>query len=123
MRRIESIEDEMKGVVTYELGNGQFVCLGRLDVQEYGAANMLREMGYGHLLPTERAAVIQDGKHVGTVPPDFDPLAIKSKSFFYDPRPGDFRREGDAWVANRTLGPGDLECVPGFVCDRKATEE
>lgn len=59
---------------------------------------------------------------VGTVPPHFDPSRIKSTSFMYSPRPGDFTREGDAWVANYTLGPGDLEAVPGFVWDRSRYE-
>ena len=63
---------------------------------------------------TERD-LVQGGRRVGTLPSDFAPASIKSTSFFYDPRPGDFRREGTAWVASPALGPGDLAAVPGFV--------
>lgn len=68
---------------------------------------------------TERVDVMQEGRKIGTVPPSFDPAAIKSTSFMYDPRPGDFRFDGSAWVASNMLGPGDLEAVPGFVWDRE----
>jgi hypothetical protein len=75
--------------------------------------------GTGRTNSTERIMVLQHGRRVGSVPPSFDPRAIKSGSFFYDVRPGDFIREGDHWKASRTLGPGDLESVPGFVWDRE----
>lgn len=68
--------------------------------------------------PLERIPVKQDGETIGTVPGHFDPLNIRSTSFLYDPRPGDFRREQDHWVADRMLGPGDLAAVPGFVWER-----
>lgn len=77
--------------------------------------------GAGMVAETKRADVKQHGRRVGTLPPNFDPSSIKSTSFFYDPRPGDFRREGEHWIAASDLGPGDLEAVPGFVWDR--TEE
>lgn len=121
MRRIESIEDQMAGVVTYQLDNGQRFRCSRRAVEEVGAAELLRRAGHGDLLPKERAEVMWCGQRAGTVPPDFDPMFIKSKSFLYDPRPGDFTRQGDAWVASKALGPGDLECVPGFVWDREPT--
>jgi hypothetical protein len=73
--------------------------------------------GDGTVAATERIPVMQDGKRVGTVPPSFDLEHIKSTSWLYDPRPGDFRREGDALIASRMLGPGDLESVRGFVWD------
>lgn len=66
---------------------------------------------------TERIPVMQHGKQVGTVPPEFDPTRIRSTNWLYEARPGDFRQEGLTWVASRTLGPGDLEAVPGFVWD------
>lgn len=114
MRRIESIEDQLNGVVTFELSNGQRFRCCEILVEEIGGAELLRRSGLGHLLPTERVAVMQCGRLIGTLPPDFDPLSIKSRSFLYDPRPGDFRREGDVWVAAPMLGSGDFECIPGF---------
>jgi hypothetical protein len=74
--------------------------------------------GKGRVKATEPTAVYQHGMKIGTVPPGFDPARIKSTSPWYSPRPGDFVRDGDHWVAARTLGPGDLEAVPGFVWDR-----
>ena len=120
MRRIESIDDQMNGVVTYELTGGVRVCLEEKAVREYGAADLLEFSGYGHLLPTERTPVMQSGRKIGTVPPDFDPFAVKSRSFFYEPRRGDFRREGDVWIADRMIGPGDFEAIPGFVWERES---
>lgn len=114
MRRIESIEDQMNGVVTYELGDGKRARFDARVVAEYGIAHLLRHCGYAHAVPTERLPVMQDGLRLGTMAPDFDPLAIKSRSFLYDPRPGDFRREGDVWIASPTLGPGDFDLIPGF---------
>ena len=88
--------------------------------------------GVGAVNATERIPVFQeywitatDGtrqrskERIGTVPPDFDPSRISSRNYFYDPRPGDFKWEDETWVAAYTLGPGDLEAVPGFVWNRE----
>lgn len=75
--------------------------------------------GKGFAARTEPVPVFQSGRRIGTVPASFDPTEIKSTSWLYDPRPGDFRREGDTLVAVYTLGPGDLEAVPGFIWDRE----
>jgi len=75
--------------------------------------------GEGRIAATWRIAVMQDGRRVGTVMPSFDPDNIDSRSPLYRPRPGDFRREGDVWIASTMLGNGDLESVPGFVWDRE----
>jgi hypothetical protein len=121
MRRIESIEDDMNGVVRYQLTNGRYVMLDARAVRNYGAAELIRSMGYGALLPTERVRVHERGMTrttrgpcIGTVPADFDPAFVKSRSAFYDPRPGDFVRDGDVWIVNPMLGPGDLQAIPGF---------
>lgn len=70
--------------------------------------------GSGRAPPPTRLPLMQEGRQIGSLPASFDPTRIKSMSWLYDPRPGDFRRVGDAWVASPTLGPGDLEAVPGF---------
>ena len=115
MRRIESFGDEMMGRVTYELAPGKWVQFDVRDLREHGLANLLRYEGLEQYIPTERLPVIRNGRRIGTMPPDFDPAAIKSLSFLYDPRPGDFRREGDTWVVDRTMGGGDVDCVVGFI--------
>lgn len=69
--------------------------------------------GVGRIKPTKRIPVIQFGRQVGTVPPDFDPARLRNRSL-YRPRPGDFIVDGDTWVACTSLGGGDLESVPGF---------
>lgn len=74
--------------------------------------------GSGRIISTARVPVTQDGRRIGTLPHDFNPRQIRSVNWLYDPREGDFRLEGGAWVAARTLGPGDLEAVPGFVWER-----
>lgn len=70
--------------------------------------------GVGRTEATDRIPMMQDGRQIGTVLPSFDPASIKSKSFWYTPRTGDFERDGDTWVARPELGPGDLDAVPGF---------
>lgn len=121
MIKLESIEDDMKGVVTYELRGGLRVTLSVQAVRECGAAEIIRSMGHGDLLPTERVPVMQHGRRIGTLPPDFDPSNIKSNSFLYDPRPGDFVREGDVWIVGRTMGASDPDMVPGFIRERADT--
>jgi hypothetical protein len=118
VRLIESIEDQMRGVVTYELPNGQRACFDARTVQKYGLAELMRAEGLGEFVPTERLPVMHHGERVGTMSPEFDPNNVKSLSFMYDPRPGDFKREGDVWVAARTLGYGDLEAISGFERDK-----
>lgn len=124
IRRIESIEDQMRGTVTYEIPNGQMVRFDARTLREYGLAALMEAEGLAEFIPTERVAVIHHGVRVGTMAPDFDPDNVRSLSFLYDPRPGDFKREGNAWVVARTLGPGDLDAISGFVrADRQFKQE
>lgn len=117
MKRIESIEDEMPGVVTYKLPDGRHWRFDARAVREYGIAELLRAEGLEQFIPTERIPVIQYGKRIGTMAPDFDPASARSTSPWYDVRPGDFRRDGNAWVVGRTLGASDVDCVAGFIRD------
>lgn len=119
MRRIEAIEDRMSGLVTYELSDGQRFRVEERVVRDLGIAAIMRNLGLEAHLPTERMAVFQGGQKIGTMKPDFDPLAIRSTNFFYDPRPGDFRLTDDGWIAAENLGPGDFEAIPGFVWERR----
>lgn len=115
MERIESLQDEFERKATFKLKDGRYVRLDARMVAEYGIERLMRQMGLEDQIPTGRVDVMRRGKKIGTVPATFDPLAIKSQSPWYDVRSGDFRREGDVWIASNTLGPGDLEAVPGFV--------
>jgi hypothetical protein len=111
--------DEMRGTVTYELPDGRWATFDARAIGEYGLAALMRAHDLEQFVPTERLPVIQYGRRIGTMPPDFDPANARSTSFMYDVRPGDFRREGDTWVVGRTLGAGDVDCVAGFVRDAK----
>lgn len=115
MRRIS--EDLLQRTITYELANGRHVKFDARAVAEFGIDALLKSIG--EKAPSGRLDVFQDGERIGTVPASFEPLAIKSTSFFYQVRQGDFTRDGDKWIADKMLGPGDLEAVPGFVWDRR----
>lgn len=121
MKRIESPLDYERGTVTYEIGDGRWATFDRRAVEQYGLALLLKE--YGVEMPTERVPVMQHGRRVGTVPGDFDLSFARSRSPFYDVRPGDLVRQGDAWVAARNLGASDLDCLVGFRRDDGAEHE
>lgn len=112
MRRIENIADEMRGQVTYEISPGICITVDARLVREHGLEEVLK--AYGVKVPKGRLPVFQCGKEIGSVPSVFDPIAIKSKSFLYEVRPGDFKRTDDGWEASNTLGPGDLDAIPDF---------
>lgn len=115
MKKVESYSDQMRGTVTYEIGGGQYVTLDARTVQEFGLAKVME--AYGVKVPTERVPVMQYGRRVGTVPGDFDLAFARSRSPFYDVRPGDLARQGDVWVAAKNLGASDLDCLVGFARD------
>lgn len=119
MKKIESHEDQMRGVITYEFDDGRRINFDANAVRDLGVSECLRMAGHGDQVPTERRPVIQYGKRIGTMAPDFDPATAKSTSPWYDVRPGDFRLEDGAWVADRTLGASDVDCVAGFVRDQR----
>lgn len=102
----------MRGVVTYDLGDGRRACFEREALRHYGLEVMLRSVG-GEM-PKARTDVYQRGRKVGSLPGNFDPDNIGSNHILYEPRAGDFARDGDKWIANKTLGPADLRAVPGF---------
>jgi len=112
MRKIESLQDDMNGTVTYEIAEGRWVTLDARIVREIGLKAVMES--HGVEMPTGRLPVFQRGREIGSLPVAFDPLMIKSTSFLYDPRPGDFRRTDKGWVAADNMGPGDFECIPEF---------
>lgn len=115
MKRVESYSDMMNETVTYEIGGGRYITLDAYTVRKFGLAKVMA--AYGVEVPTERVPVMQHGRRVGTVPGDFDLSFARSRSPFYDVRPGDLVRHGDAWVAARNLGASDLDCLIGFQRD------
>lgn len=114
MKKIDSIHDYRDGFVTYEFTNGQMVRLDRRDIEMFGLDECLRAVGAEDAVDAGRVKVMQDRQLVGTVPETFDPDHIQSKSQMYEPRRGDFRREGADWVADPMLGLGDFLAIPGF---------
>ena len=115
VRKLESPLDHERGTVTYDIGNGRWATFDRRAVEKYGLCRLLEE--YGVEMPAERVPVIQYGRRIGTLPPDFDPAFARSISFMYDVRPGDFTRTDDGWVVGRTMGASDVDCVAGFIRD------
>lgn len=113
MKRIEE-PGRHDRTVLYQLNDGRMLRVDQDTVNKIGMKGVAEMYGIADEVPKERMPVIQRGREIGTVPGDFDPNFIKSKSPFYDPRPGDFVRAETYWIAVDNLGVGDLEAVPGF---------
>lgn len=122
VKRIESDADIFRGTVTYQLDDGRYLRLDARVVREHGQAKVLRAYGV-EMTETERVPVMQHGRRVGTVPGKFDLMFARSRSPFYDVRPGDLVRQGDVWIAARNLGASDLDCLVGFRRDDPAEHE
>lgn len=117
MRRLpRSEQDFLDGTVTYDFGH-KYLRVSVDVVERFGIEEVARR--YGLTVPEGRLKVLQSGVVIGSVPATFDPMFIRSTSPLYEPRPTDLVREGDHWVADRMLGPGDLEAIPGFVWSMK----
>lgn len=115
IRRLpQSPEDQRLRRVTYELDNGNWLTVDAREVALHGIAVVASRYGVKTSASNGRIPVRQCGVVIGTVPADFDPMFIKSKSLLYDPRPGDFLFEGNAWSAAPMLGAGDFEAIEGF---------
>lgn len=119
MKRISSVSDYSRrhGVITFELPGGFRIDIDEQAVRDGHAEDIVRAAGHEPWAPGERdkrIPVIQEGRLVGSLPAWFDPWAARSLSFLFDIRDGDYVRKGDTWIAHRTLGPGDLDCTPGF---------
>lgn len=122
MRTLDSIEDQMRDVVTVEFHDGTLIRLSAKHVRMDGLANVLRQAGLGDKLPTKKLPVFHCGEMVGMMHPDFDPCRVETKTLLmYDPRHGDFVRDGDRWIAHKSLGPGDIAAVPHFTPARPRT--
>jgi hypothetical protein len=114
---LKRYENPVTGDVIYQLADGTEHRLKAADVRLSGVseAELLRRRG---VKVEGRVPVRRHGRQIGTVPASFNPRNISSTSFLYDPRPGDFQFEDGGWTASGTLGPGDLDAIPGFVWDR-----
>ena len=115
MKRIEREEDQRRGTVTYQLDDGRYVTLEANAVQQFGADKLIEWLGLES--PAERVPVMQHGRRVGTLPADFEPRNAKSRNPVCEIHPGDFSREGDAWIVEKTLGSEDLDAIIGFERD------
>ena len=113
MREITGFEDERRGRRRFELSDGKWIELSARDIKEFGLKDLLAHHGYPNELDV-RLDLIDEGRKIGTLPGSFDPINVKSKSFLYEPRRGDFEMRGNQIHMIARLGRGDLESIPGF---------
>ena len=113
MRELTRFEDERRGIRRFELSDGKWIDLSAQDIEEYGLKALLAHHGYSNELDA-RLDLIEDGRKIGTLPGSFDPMNVKSGSFCYKPRRGDFEMRGNQVHMIAHLGAGDLESIPGF---------
>lgn len=114
------MSDRMNDIVTYEFDNGSRIAFEARAVRELGLSELLRRSGVEQ--PATRVPVFQGGRQIGSVPGYFEPLSIKPASWFYDPRPGDFKRSERGWEAAEQLGQGDLDAIQEFVWADEGTQ-
>lgn len=112
MKRLDLFENEIRGIITYELDDGRRLNVDADFVRRFGVAEVMRANGIEP--PKGRLPVFQCGHEIGTLPAAFDPLEIKPTSWLYEVRAGDFKRTDKGWEAAKTLCPGDFEAIPQF---------
>lgn len=106
-------ENHMDRTITVDLGDGRIADVEIDFIRRFGLKAVAEHFGVP--VSDRYLPVVYHVRVVGSLPEAWHPLEIKSKTFLYDPRPGDFVREGDKWIAARTLGPGDIEAVSDFI--------
>jgi len=107
MRDITTIEEQMKALRTFEFADGSRITLDDRMVRTYGALRAV-QMACPDWQPDHSPIpVYQSGRMIGTLSQLWDHTTARN-TMMYQPRPGDFRREGDRWIADPMLGPGDL---------------
>lgn len=117
MKETTNTYDHMMRIRRFEWEKDGKAFLVKLDVeaiQHYGLRELLEK--HGAKIPDGRLPVFQGDREIGTLPEFYIP---QSTSFLYDPRAGDFIRDGDKYIASPSLGPGDFEAIPSFRWKRK----
>jgi hypothetical protein len=67
---------------------------------------------------SDRTYIYQNGALVGSIPAG---QALRSRSFVFDIRFGDFRRRADGgYDAHPSICPGDFEALAGFRYEQRA---
>jgi hypothetical protein len=101
--------------ITLDVGGGRRLKMDRRGLEMYGSEIVLDCLSAEQRVDfLERIPVYQGGRQIGTLSAGYHPLIYRSRSFFYDPRPDDFRRSKRGWEASPTLGWGDLDAIPDF---------
>jgi hypothetical protein len=111
---VERRTDILSSAVTFVLEDGRRLTCDKSMLQDIGLERLFASQGLSLDAEGERRDVIQSGKVVGSLPVHFDPNNIKSRSFMYRPRSGDFEWGEAGWIAHPSLGPSDLNAIPEF---------
>ena len=105
MREITTLEDQMKDQRRFQSGE-QFLLLSRHEIEMGGGLRAALDR-YGMELDNRMLPVFWHGREIGQLSAYWHPSMVQ-RSLMYEPRDTDFVRDGDKWIANDMLGPGDL---------------
>ncbi len=112
-RIIETREDLLENTVTFELDDGNRICI---DAREARSPDMTKWLASMEIVrSSEPVDVIQYGRKVGELPAFWHPGIGKSSHWLYDFRRGDLTLVDGKWIAARNLGASDLDYLIGFV--------
>lgn len=116
MEWIENPADEKRGMFRYQIGSDQKIYLEARYIEAFGLTEAMycAEIDENEM-PTKRVPVLQDGREIGALPPNFDLAHTRFIAKTHVLRTADLRWTGNRWDAHSRLRPSGFERISGFL--------